>query len=89
MRIIKNIFWGILCLIFSLIPTGLFIGLWLLLHPADFWQRLILIIAGTVFLLPIQVWLSIAWLAVIVSLSGEEHKPAIAQQNFKNRIEQY
>lgn len=89
MLIIKNIFWGILCLIFCLIPTGLFLGLWLLLHPINFWQKLILIIIGTIFLLPTQVWLGIAYLAFLITLRDEKHRPNIFAQNFKNRIEKY
>ncbi len=89
MRIIRNIFWGILCLIFCLIPTGLFIGLWLLLHPTGFWQKLMLIVIGVIFLLPAQVWLSVAYLAFLVALGDKEHSPDITKQNFKNRIGKY
>ncbi len=48
-----------------------------------------LIVIGTIFLLPAQVWLGITYLAFLVALNGEEHKPDIAKQDFKSRIEQY
>ena len=73
-------------LILALIPTEIFVGMWLILQPTTFWQKLILIIIGTVFLLPIQVWLGITGLAVTIALTGEKHRSTITKQTFKSRI---
>ena len=64
----KKLFWFVITLPIMLIPVEIFIACWIFLKPITFWQRLITIILGYIFLPTIQTVLFIVWLAFLVSI---------------------
>lgn len=64
----KKLFWFLCTLPFMLLPTELFVLFWLVLRPVTFWQRLISITLGVIFLSAIQSILFILWLAFLNEL---------------------
>lgn len=93
----KKLFWFLFSLPFMLLPTELFILFWLILKPVTFWQKLMSIIFGTVFLCPIQSILFIAWLAFLnelfISFDQESRRKKYIKSKQeaaqKNRIEEF
>lgn len=91
----KKLFWFLCTLPFMLLPTELFVLFWLILKPVTFWQRLISITLGVIFLGTIQSILFILWLAFLnelfISLDLEKRKKRDSKlkQEIKveNRIE--
>ena len=87
MDAVKKIFWGVISTAILCIPSIIFIGVWHLLKPATFWQKLLMIALGSVFLSPIQVWLLIIWAAFLIGCMSDKKAPT--QYCFKNRIENH
>lgn len=85
----KKLFSVIISTCVMLLPTSIFIGLWLLLKPITFWQKLIMIFFGSSFLLAIQTYLFIFWLAFLNSIFDEinDKKIKAKRKQAKNRIE--
>ena len=80
-----------------LLPTELFIFFWLVLKPITFWQRLISITLGIIFLSAIQSVLFVLWLAFLNELfiwldqENRRKKYIKSEQETvqKNRIEKF
>ena len=93
----KKLFWFFFTLPFMLLPTELFILFWLILRPVSFWQRLISITLGVIFLSTIQSILFILWLAFLNELfpwldqKSRQKKTNKSKQEItqKNRIEKF
>lgn len=93
----KKLFWLLFTLPLMLIPTELFVLFWLILKPISFWQRLISIILGIIFLSTIQSILFILWLAFLNELfiwvdqesSRKKYIKSKQEPIQKNRIEKW
>lgn len=89
----KKLFSVIISTCVMLLPASVFVGLWMLLKPTTFWQRLIMIFFGSSFLLTIQTYLFIFWLAFLNSMFDERNDKKIIMEmkkemkKQKNRIE--
>ena len=42
-------------LVIAFIPTEAYLGIWYFLGPADFWQRLVMVLVGIILFLPAQI----------------------------------
>jgi hypothetical protein len=93
----KKLFWFLFTLPFMLLPTELFILFWLILKPITFWQRLISIALGAIFLSTIQSILFVVWLAFLKNfftwLDQENRQKKYTkfkqEATQKNRIEEW
>lgn len=93
----KKLLWFLFTLPIMLLPIEIFIAFWLFLKPTTFWQRLVTIILGSIFLSVIQTILFIAWLTFLAALFDQINQDKRKRQNIKeqsafkkkNRIEQY
>lgn len=93
----KKFFWFLSTLPFMLLPTEIFILFWLILKPISFWQRLISITLGVIFLSTIQSILFILWLAFLNDffnwLDQENRRKKFVkiqkEKQVENRIEEW
>lgn len=88
MHIFKKILYGILSVIWLCLPIATFILTWSLLNPQTFWEKILLIVLGIVFLTPIQAWLFIIWLMLLGAYCGLT-KTSPTQYQFKSRINKF
>ena len=88
MNIFKKIIYCTLTTVAMSIPACAFIGFWLLLHPITFWQKLLLFALGLILVGPVQFWLFIVWIALLIGCCTSDKK-SHTQYHFKNRIEKY
>jgi len=88
MKLLKKIIYSTLSLPIALLPSGVFYGLWMILRPATFWQKLLSIVLGCIFFAPIQFWLLLIYLAFIIG-SRVDAPESPTQYVFKNRLKQY
>jgi len=89
MNIFKKIFYTILSVLIACLPIFIFLGFWRLLIPETFWQKLILIVLGIIFLLPVQVWcIIVAFFCFGISKSIKRLSKQ-RSADFENRLKNY
>lgn len=92
MKLYKKIVCILFIMFLSFLPIEIFIGLWLLVHPTTFWQRLLSVFLGCVFFVPIQLGLfviGVVFIGLICSQIASKQHQQHQQRQFNNRIEKY
>jgi len=51
----KKLFIHSVLLVIAFIPAEAYLGIWYFLGPADFWQRLVMVLVGIILFLPAQI----------------------------------
>ncbi len=67
MNLIEKIIYVPLSIILCFLPSEIFVSLWFLLKPNNFWQKLVSMCIGCIFFVPIQFVLLLLLIVFLVS----------------------